>query len=142
MSQIVRDGGFNNLPFGIVNGDFIDPFNGFKPDESPDRTVDVVALAGLFSDLTILDATEFFESAVIVFNRPADSLEISSVLMIHGEEIGCPVPLFPILVNGMKNPDKSEFLHMDSQTVIRNREERNRAIVGMVRVHHPVLFDA
>lgn len=61
MSQIVRDGGFYNLLFGVVDSD----------------GVDVITLAGFFSDLTIFNATLFFESAVIVFNRSADSLEIS-----------------------------------------------------------------
>jgi len=52
----------------MVDSDVIDAVNDLKTDESPDRAVDVIALARLFSDLTIFDATEFFESAVIVFN--------------------------------------------------------------------------
>jgi hypothetical protein len=42
----------------------------------------------------------------------------------------------------MKNPNEPEFLHMDIQAIIGNREGRNRALVGMIRVHHPVLLDA
>ena len=57
MSQIVRNSRFNNLPFGIVDGDIIEAVNDFQSDESSDRTVDVISLAGLFADLTILDAT-------------------------------------------------------------------------------------
>ena len=142
MSQIFRDGRFDNHPFCIVERDVIDAVNDLKTDESPDRAVDVIPLTRLFSDLTILDATEFFESAVIVFNRPEDSLEISSILLIQCEEISSPEPLFPILVNGMKNPNEPEFLHMDIQAIIGNRDGGNRAIVGMIRVDHPVLLDA
>jgi hypothetical protein len=36
MSQIIRDGRFNNLPFGLVDSDFVDAFNNLKSDESPD----------------------------------------------------------------------------------------------------------
>jgi hypothetical protein len=43
-----------------------------KADESPDSAVDMLALAGHFSDLTLIDATEFFESAVLVFYWPTD----------------------------------------------------------------------
>ena len=79
---------------------------------------------------------------MIVFNRPADSLETSSVVVVHGQEIGSPVSFFPIFVNGMKNPNDPEFFHMDIQSIIRDREGRNRAIVGMIRVHLSVLLDA
>jgi hypothetical protein len=142
LGQIVRDGRFDNFPLCMIDSDGIDTVNDLKTDESADRTVDVITLAGFFSDLTILDATEFFESAMIVFNRPADSLEISSVLVIHGEEICSPEPHFPILVDGMKDPDEPEFFHMDVQSVIRDTKGGNRVVVGMIRVDHSVLLDA
>jgi hypothetical protein len=41
----------------------------------------------------------------------------------------------------MKNPDESEFFHMDIQAIIRDSKGRNRAIVGMVRIRHSVLLD-
>jgi hypothetical protein len=71
-------------------------------DESPDRAVDIIPSPGLFSDFTILNATEHFESPVIIFNRSVDSLKIPSVLIIHGVEIGCPEPLFSVVIRGMK----------------------------------------
>lgn len=79
---------------------------------------------------------------MLIFDRPADSLKILSVVVVHGKEIGCPESLFPILVYGMKNPNEPEFLPMDIQAIIRNREGKNRAIIGMIRVHRPVLLDA
>jgi hypothetical protein len=66
---------------------------------------------------------------VIVFNRPADNLEIRSVIVVHGKEMGYPESLFPVLVNGMKNPNEPELLHVDIQALIGNRKGRNRAIV-------------
>ena len=57
MSEIIRDSGLNDLPFGAIDSDVVDLVNRFKPDESAERTVDVVSLAGFFSDLAVLDTT-------------------------------------------------------------------------------------
>jgi hypothetical protein len=50
-----RNSCFNNLPFGGIDSDIVDLVSCFKPDKSAERTVDVVSLAGFFSDLTVLD---------------------------------------------------------------------------------------
>ena len=57
MCQIVRDSGFHYFPFGVIDGDIVNLVSCFKADESAERTVDVVSLAGFFSDLTVLDTT-------------------------------------------------------------------------------------
>lgn len=57
MSEKVRDGGFNDLPLGGIDSDIVSLVRRFKPDKSAERAVNVVSLAGLFSDLTILDTT-------------------------------------------------------------------------------------
>ena len=63
---------------------------------------------------------------MIILDRPSDSLEVLPVLMDHGQEIGCPEPVFPFFVYRMKHADISVFLHMDGQSV--------------VRIHHSLLF--
>jgi len=62
--------------------------------------------------------------------------------MIHGEEIGCPEPVFPVFVDGMKHTDESIFFHMDGHAIIRDLKIRDRSVLRIVRVHHPVLLDA
>jgi len=57
MSEIIRDSGLNDLPYGVNDSDFVYLVRRFKPDKSAERTVDVVSLAGFFSDLAILDTT-------------------------------------------------------------------------------------
>jgi len=79
---------------------------------------------------------------MIILDRPADSLEILSVLMVHGQEIRCPEPVFPIFVNRMKHTDKPVFLHMNCHAVVRNHKGRDRAVLRIVRIHHPILFNS
>jgi hypothetical protein len=57
MPQIISNGRFGNLPFRVVDSDIIDVIDSFKPDKSPDGTIDMISLAGLFSDLTVFNAT-------------------------------------------------------------------------------------
>jgi hypothetical protein len=66
MSQINGDSRFSNLPFSIVESDVIDMVDSFEPDKSPDGTIDMVSLAGLFLDLTVFNATQFFQSPLIM----------------------------------------------------------------------------
>jgi len=55
MSKIIHDSGFDDLPFGVIDSDVVDLVSRFKPNKSAKRTVDVVSLAGFFSDLTVLN---------------------------------------------------------------------------------------
>ena len=57
MCQIVSDSGFHDFSFGIIDSDIVDLVSRFKTDESAERAVDVVALAGFFSDLAVFGTT-------------------------------------------------------------------------------------
>lgn len=54
MSEIIRDSGLTDFPFCIVDSDIVDLVNRLKAYECTERTVDMVSLAGFFSDFIIL----------------------------------------------------------------------------------------
>lgn len=67
------------------------------------------------------------------FDRPAEGLEALPVPMVHGQEIRCREPVFPILVNPMKHADEPVFLPVGGQTVIRNHKGRDGAVLPIIK---------
>lgn len=77
---------------------------------------------------------------MIVLDGPADSLEVLPLLIVHGQEIRFPEPVFPVLIHRMKHADKPVFLHVDGQSVVSNHKGRDGTVLRIVRIHHSVFF--
>src|SRR5579859_3664564 len=142
MSEIEADGLANDLGFGLKPRDAVMNMPILKTDKGTDCQTDVVALGNFEAELTILNASELLQTAMMGFNRPGVLSGSFALQRSHGQQRSCHLFRVAVWVNCPEHLDQAVATQVDNRSLWRNSQFSDSHRLLGARIDLPIAFQA